>query len=81
MTKHQAGLDLLSMSACRRALATMAAAKMTTMDFLVLDGRGGGPGFCNACDHVESLGLTDVDGSRTKLGDDVLTYAYATEEI
>jgi hypothetical protein len=55
--------------------------QMNTMDFLVLDGRGGGPGFCAACDRIESLGLTDRDGSKTDMGAWVLQYAKEMEEI
>lgn len=57
------------------------AATMSTLEFLVLDGRGGGDGFCRACDRVVALGLTDEDGQKTPLGVEVLAYAKATEEI
>lgn len=57
------------------------AATMSTMEFLVLDGRSQGEGFCRACDRLDALGLTLPDGQKTDLGVEVLAYAKATQEI
>ena len=81
MDRKTAGREMSYWTDERREAARDVAAEMHTLAFLVLDGRGGGPGFCAACDLVERLGLSDCDGHRTPLGNDVLTYAFATEEI
>lgn len=63
--------------ACKEVAATM-----SSLEFLVLDGRGGGDGFCRACDRLDELGLTNPpDGEKTPLGIEVLAYAKATQEI
>lgn len=55
---------------------------LSTLEMLVLDGRGGGYGFCNASDRVASIGLmTSADGELTALGAEVLRLAKMFGEI
>ena len=55
---------------------------LSTHSILVLDGRGGGPGFCNASDACVKAGLmNDADGELSDVGREVLRLAKTYGEI